>query len=433
MRGETSRRAPPPRRVTTRAALAVLALWFLPGDAHAAPEPVDAQATELATQLLRGLPAGARRLVLSAFSGPSDPEMLAFQQQLAAALTAAGAQVIDRSQLEAALTRAHLAMSAGAVPEVVAALGAGALVVGGIERSGEGHRAEARVLAAPTGEVLASASVAFGKGSTGAEARTLDAQLRRLADKLARGMGDLPGELRYQHVAVLPFESVGPRATAQQLGVVVSSEIATALRRDHGVLMVERGRLNALIDEMALGQTGLVDTDKATEVGRLLGAQSLVIGTVADAGDRYLVDARVVATSDGRVHVAESQPLPAADLVALSNDAVVLRSRSGAVFRSVLLPGWGQFYNREPIKGAVFVGAEVATAGLALTFQLLANKADSDYKAMRTGDFAAASAKVSDRLGWRNGLLWGLLAVRLVGIADAAMSGKSYEPPQGVF
>lgn len=425
MTGGTSRRVPSPRGGIALAAVVVLAFWLVPGVVHAAP--VDAPAAGLATQLLSGLPPGARRLVLSAFSGSSEPEMVAFQQQLAAALTAAGAQVIDRSQLEAALTKANLSMSAGAVPEVVAALGADALVVGSIERSGEGHRAVARVLAAPTGEVLASASVVFGEGSTRAEARSLDAQLRRLADKLAIGMGELPGELRYQHVAVLPFESVGPRATAQQLGVVVSSEVATALRRDHGVLMVERARLNALLDEMALGQTGLVDTDKATLVGRLLGAQSLVLGTVADAGDRYLVDARVVATSDGRVHVAESQPLPAADLVALSNDAVVLRSRSGAVFRSVLLPGWGQFYNREPIKAAVFLGTEAAAAGLAVTFQLLANQAENDYRAMRAGDFAAASAKVSDRLSWRNGMLWGLLAVHLVGIADAAISPSS--PP----
>jgi TolB-like protein len=414
--------------MTSRPGAVLALLLFASAPVGAAAEGIDPRASDLARQLLRGLPASSG-LVLTSFSGSSDPESLAFQKDLARALAAAGAQVIDRSALEAALRGAHLTGDASAVPEVVAAMGARAMVVGSIERRGEGGRAEARVVAAPTGEVLASASVAFGKASVGVEARTLDAQLRRLADGLARGLGDLPGDLRYRHVAVLPFDSVGPRATDQRLGVVVSSEVATALRRDHGVLLVERGRLAALLDEMALGQTGLVDPAKAAEVGKLLGAESLVIGTVADAGDRYLVDARVVSASDGRVHVAESQPLPAADLVALSSDAVVLRSRSGAVFRSVLLPGWGQFYNRQPIKGATFVGAEVAAAGLALTWQVLANRADSDYRAMRTGDFAAASAKVTDRLAWRNGFLWALLAVHVLNIADAAINGQSFDSP----
>jgi hypothetical protein len=48
---------------------------------------------------------------------------------------------------------------------------------------------------------------------------------------------------------------------------------------------------------------------------------------------------------------------------------------------------------------------------------------------MRTGDFAAASAKVTDRLAWRNGFLWALLAVHVLNIADAAINGQSFDSP----
>lgn len=38
------------------------------------------------------------------------------------------------------------------------------------------------------------------------------------------------------------------------------------------------------------------------------------------------------------------------------------RAARGAMLRSLALPGWGQFYNRRPIKGSIIAAAQVSSA-----------------------------------------------------------------------
>ena len=59
---------------------------------------------------------------------------------------------------------------------------------------------------------------------------------------------------------------------------------------------------------------------------------------------------------------------------------VVLRSRTDALYRSLLAPGWGQLYNRQPVKAGLFAAAELALLGGALAFQLEGAKAERDYQ-----------------------------------------------------
>ena len=40
-------------------------------------------------------------------------------------------------------------------------------------------------------------------------------------------------------------------------------------------------------------------------------------------------------------------------------------------FRSLIVPGWGQSYNRQPVKGLVFGGLAVATIGGAVAYHLM--------------------------------------------------------------
>ncbi len=193
-------------------------------------------------------------------------------------------------------------------------------------------------------------------------ARGLDARMRALADALAIPLKRLPGDHRDQRFAVVPFENVGEEAALKSLGLVVSDLVVTDLARDHRLGLVERGQISKLMDELALQQSGAVDDSQALQLGKLSGARGLVVGRVADAGDDFIVSARAVDAETGTVLVATDIHLPKAELVAFSANAVVLRSRSGAMFRSLVAPGWGQAYNDQPVKGYLF-GA--ATGGLA--------------------------------------------------------------------
>jgi hypothetical protein len=199
------------------------------------------------------------------------------------------------------------------------------------------------------------------------------------------------------------------------------------------MLLVERTRLAQVMGEIKLGQSGALDSASAPEIGKLSDAQALVVGSVAEAGDRYLIDARIVATETAETLATASEAVPAANLVAFSSDAVVLRSRKDALFRSLLIPGWGQIYNREPGKGWLFMGAVAASLGGALVLHELGTKAQSDYQnaqiapGQTPADFSAQVAalrqKAQDRYAQRNvalavgGGLW------LLNIVDAYFSG----------
>ncbi|MBN2359445.1 MAG: hypothetical protein JXR83_08315, partial [Deltaproteobacteria bacterium] len=180
----------------------------------------------------------------------------------------------------------------------------------------------------------------------------------------------LPVDARYLRFAVVPFDALDPKSKEQGLGLVIADAIASTFVRDHRLALVERARLKAVLDEMALQQTGITDDATAVKLGEIANADMLVVGQVALLGDNYQVHAKLLEVATAHVHGVATTTLPAADLVALSSDAVVLRSRGDAAFRSAVLPGWGQHYNRESTKGWVFTGVAGTLLALGLGLEL---------------------------------------------------------------
>ena len=207
------------------------------------------------------------------------------------------------------------------------------------------------------------------------EAKGLDARVRRLSDALARDLKRLPGDHRTQTFAVLPLDDLDDGSKQKQLGLVVSDLLTTNLVRDHRLRLVERARLKSVLNEVYLAETGLT-SGNVTTIGEMTNAESMVLGGVAETGDVFTVSARVV-NADGEVVVTHEAKIPRDELIALSENAVVLRSRTGGLFRSLLIPGFGQLYNKEPGKaliaggtvGALAVGT-VATLGTAGAYHL---------------------------------------------------------------
>lgn len=224
---------------------------------------------------------------------------------------------------------------------------------------------------------VASRSAAEALESQALEAKGFDARVRKLTDALARALKRLPGDVRDQSFAVLPFEVQGAAAENRQLGLVVGDAVVTNLARDHRLRLTERSQLTRILEEQALGAMGVIAPDRAAEVGRIAGAQALILGELLDVGDEIQVGARVVDATSAEILAVEAVRVPAAELLALSADAVVLRSRSGAFFRSLVVPGWGQVYNREPGKALALgslVGSLAVASGGTLTAALLTHR-----------------------------------------------------------
>src|SRR4029077_14015275 len=60
------------------------------------------------------------------------------------------------------------------------------------------------------------------------------------------------------------------------------------------IRVVERERLQAVLDEQKLGHGGKIDSRTAARIGKLLGARYLVLGTYFDAMGAFRADARLV-------------------------------------------------------------------------------------------------------------------------------------------
>lgn len=211
------------------------------------------------------------------------------------------------------------------------------------------------------------------------EATGLDARVRRLSDALARDIKRMPGDWRDATFAVVRFTDVGDEPKARQLGLVVSDLVITNLVRDHRIALTERGAIEAILDEAALAQLGIVEGDgqAAPAAVQVLGAKGLIVGEVSDVGDAYRVSARLLDAATGRAEAAHDTRVPKAELIAYSEDAVVLKSKSAAMFRSLVAPGWGQSYNGDTTTAFVVGGTVGALA--ALTVGLLATGAITHF------------------------------------------------------
>lgn len=258
---------------------------------------------------------------------------------------------------------------------------------------------------------------------------SVQVRIRKLAFALAEPLRALPGEGRFQTLAVLPFGEEGQESKSRELGRVVAAELATSLKKDHELNLVERDRIDAALHEGYLNELGLVDEKSAVKLGEMLAAQALVVGSVSTAGTEFWVNARIVSTETGQVFAAAQEKLPASGLISYSSEAVVLRTKSGAVFRSMVVPGWGQFYNKEETKGWVFLGLTGTLLGSAAGFQLAGMGAHEEYRT--TPSLALQEAKLGqeESLYTARNVALGLAAgVWLVNVADAFINGKTFDP-----
>jgi len=84
---------------------------------------------------------------------------------------------------------------------------------------------------------------------------------------------------KLQEVAVLPFDGKEGKEFATELeGVLASINIGNK----QYFALVDRAKIDHLLSEMKLGQTGLIDSNKAAKVGKMVGAKGIYTGAVTE-------------------------------------------------------------------------------------------------------------------------------------------------------
>ena len=87
-------------------------------------------------------------------------------------------------------------------------------------------------------------------------------------------------KVRETVVAVFPFKVLNPATELKHLGEGASEAVINHIVREGAVKVVEESQLGKAIDVLARNQTGLFTEDSALQVGKMVDARFVVIGSV---------------------------------------------------------------------------------------------------------------------------------------------------------
>jgi TolB-like protein len=127
-------------------------------------------------------------------------------------------------------------------------------------------------------------------------------------------------------LAVLYFEnnSLTKKEEMDPLRKGLADMLITELTKIDQFQVVERSRLQQMLEEMKLGQSGLLDSQSAVEVGKMLGAQNLFLGSFMHLLDGQMrIDVRIVNVETGVTIKAEEVTGKPKDLYKMVQNLVI--------------------------------------------------------------------------------------------------------------
>lgn len=136
-----------------------------------------------------------------------------------------------------------------------------------------------------------------------------------------RTVEDAASKLRT--LAILYFEnnSVADREALDGLSKGISAMLVTDLMGTPGLRIVERERIQFLLDELKMQKSEYYDQTSGVKVGKLLGAHNLLLGSFSKIDNKKIrIDARLVKTETGEVMKSDKIEGNSDDLARLQND-----------------------------------------------------------------------------------------------------------------
>ncbi|MHB8845916.1 MAG: FlgO family outer membrane protein [Nitrospirota bacterium] len=125
--------------------------------------------------------------------------------------------------------------------------------------------------------------------------------------RIARQLSDQDGKGPKRRITVLDFSDV--QGQINSAGAVIAEVLINELFRTGRYEIVDRKHLSAVLEQHRLNMTGLVDESTARKVGKLLGVDFIVTGTVIDFGTSLNVNARTIAIETGAISATASADL----------------------------------------------------------------------------------------------------------------------------
>jgi len=121
-------------------------------------------------------------------------------------------------------------------------------------------------------------------------------------------------------VAVLDFESIGVDV---YIGRAVSEIMRTVLVGNPRFQVVERAQINKALSEQKFQKSGVIDDKSAVEIGKFLGADLIIVGSVVKIGNAYTINSRMIDVKTGEAKLGKNVTGTDLNLLtSMSNDLV---------------------------------------------------------------------------------------------------------------
>jgi TolB-like protein len=142
--------------------------------------------------------------------------------------------------------------------------------------------------------------------STAQPIQGLEGGIKDLAQQLAQGM---TGQVK--KLAIIEFPDLNGHQSA--LGQFIGEELITQLSSGKAPSqfdIVERRQLARVLKEQELTDSSLFDAASISKIGKILGIDAIVTGSIADLGSDVKINARAISVETAKVFAAAAAKIP---------------------------------------------------------------------------------------------------------------------------
>lgn len=185
-------------------------------------------------------------------------------------------------------------------------------------------------------------------------------------------------------IAILPFPNADKSCSVLSTYIVDELTLALFTVPNSKLTIVERAQLESLINELTIGEGGLLNPETTKELGKISGVQALAVGTITVIGDTLRINSRLVATDTGETVSAAAVNIPKTNAI---NDLLGQRTPCGTLIAGASSGGGkGGSAGTSPIPGTkgamppmpmpVLPGGQFSTGDLTFSVQSASRSED---------------------------------------------------------
>jgi TolB-like protein len=136
-------------------------------------------------------------------------------------------------------------------------------------------------------------------------------------------------------IAVLDFQT---NNTSKYASAAVSEFISMEMANKTELTVIERKQIGAILNEQGFQQTGCTDQECAVQMGKLLSAKKILLGTLSKTGKVFVITAKSVDVETGRIDFAESERCMKEEDLELASKILAVKLANNVAGTSYTIP-----------------------------------------------------------------------------------------------